>query len=308
MQYVHGIFTQLAHRMHRPQEEPLHDVGFDLTPVRQFIHRSPPPPQPGPAAPTPTVYVHTAWTPARLPHPLCRSSARSISGSARPSSARCLRRLPCGPSRPLCCSASASTRSSCGPACSWCWSVSGGRAFVLGLPGGTGGTRADEARRSMMHGQSCSQGSGPRTPSLRAPLLPAPAVCQALRIVTFSVTQLPGPSYHCRAGEATAVRPWPEHWTGHVVVDVGRQMSKSCGDLIFSSHTTFMLTGAPPLPRRASPLPSPVHQPTLTHDARLRNSRPLSAPHAASAARAPFTHTHHSQASWLTPSTASGRP
>lgn len=34
MQYVHGIFTQLAHRMHRPQEEPLHDVGFDLTPVR----------------------------------------------------------------------------------------------------------------------------------------------------------------------------------------------------------------------------------------------------------------------------------
>ena len=34
MQYVHGIFTQLAHRMHQPQEEPLHDVGFDLTPVR----------------------------------------------------------------------------------------------------------------------------------------------------------------------------------------------------------------------------------------------------------------------------------
>lgn len=33
MQYVHGIFTQLAHRMHHPQELPLHDVGFDLTPV-----------------------------------------------------------------------------------------------------------------------------------------------------------------------------------------------------------------------------------------------------------------------------------
>ena len=33
MQYVHGIFTQLAHRMHHPQEEPLHDVGFELTPV-----------------------------------------------------------------------------------------------------------------------------------------------------------------------------------------------------------------------------------------------------------------------------------
>jgi len=28
-----------------------------------------------------------------------------------------------------------------------------------------------------------------------------PAVCQALRIITFSVTQLPGPSFHCRAGQ-----------------------------------------------------------------------------------------------------------
>ena len=34
MQYVHGIFTQLAHRMHTPQEEPLPDLGFELTPVR----------------------------------------------------------------------------------------------------------------------------------------------------------------------------------------------------------------------------------------------------------------------------------
>lgn len=37
MQYVHGIFTQLAHRMHQPQDEPLHDVGFDLTPVRVML-------------------------------------------------------------------------------------------------------------------------------------------------------------------------------------------------------------------------------------------------------------------------------
>lgn len=34
MQYVHGIFTQLAHRMHTPAAEPLHDLGFDLIPVR----------------------------------------------------------------------------------------------------------------------------------------------------------------------------------------------------------------------------------------------------------------------------------
>ena len=32
-QYVHGMSTQLAHRMHRPQEEPLGDLGFTYLPV-----------------------------------------------------------------------------------------------------------------------------------------------------------------------------------------------------------------------------------------------------------------------------------
>jgi hypothetical protein len=32
-QYVHAMATQLAHRMHRPLAQPLHDVGFDLLPV-----------------------------------------------------------------------------------------------------------------------------------------------------------------------------------------------------------------------------------------------------------------------------------
>ena len=67
--------------------------------------------------------------------------------------------------------------------------------------------------------------------------------CQLLRIASFSVTQLPGSSFHCRAGEPTAVRPWPEHWTGHLVFDLNRQLTKSCGDLIFSSHTIFTLSG-----------------------------------------------------------------
>jgi len=41
-----------------------------------------------------------------------------------------------------------------------------------------------------------------------------------------------------------AIRPWPEHWTGHVYIqDVQRAAHKSCGDLLFSSHTIFMLTG-----------------------------------------------------------------
>jgi hypothetical protein len=32
------------------------------------------------------------------------------------------------------------------------------------------------------------------------------AVCQSLRIVSFSVTQLPGPAPHCRLGTPTAHR------------------------------------------------------------------------------------------------------
>lgn len=39
------------------------------------------------------------------------------------------------------------------------------------------------------------------------------------------------------------MREMPKHWWGHVVVDVGRQATHGCGDLIFSSHTTFVLTG-----------------------------------------------------------------
>ena len=33
-QYVHAMSTQLAHRMHRPMVEPLHDIGFEILPVR----------------------------------------------------------------------------------------------------------------------------------------------------------------------------------------------------------------------------------------------------------------------------------
>lgn len=74
-------------------------------------------------------------------------------------------------------------------------------------------------------------------------LLVTIVVCQLLRIASFSATSLPGPSFHCRAGQATAVRAWPEHWWQHLVLDVEQQVSKGCGDLIFSSHTIFLLAG-----------------------------------------------------------------
>jgi hypothetical protein len=35
----------------------------------------------------------------------------------------------------------------------------------------------------------------------------------------------------------------PSAWWGHVAVDLGRQATHGCGDLIFSSHTTFVLVG-----------------------------------------------------------------
>nr|ADI46956.1 MTM1058 [Volvox carteri f. nagariensis] len=150
MQYVHGVFTQLAHRMHQPQELPLHDVGFDLTPEL------------GP---------EEHWV------------SEAIFGVAF-------------------------------------------ATFVL-----------------WTFSPFVSQRKRFYTVVMWTRLLMVLVVCQALRIVTFSVTQLPGPSFHCRANEQTSRRPWPAHWTGHLVVDVSRQVSKSCGDLIFSSHTTFILTG-----------------------------------------------------------------
>jgi hypothetical protein len=66
-------------------------------------------------------------------------------------------------------------------------------------------------------------------------------VCQLLRIISFTVTQLPAPNYHCRTGEPTAIKPMPRNWTGHLLVDVGQQATKGCGDLVFSSHTIFIL-------------------------------------------------------------------
>lgn len=68
-------------------------------------------------------------------------------------------------------------------------------------------------------------------------------VCQTLRIISFLSTQLPAPNYHCREGEPTATMAWPDHWHEHFVIDPVEQAAFGCGDLIFSSHTTFVLVG-----------------------------------------------------------------
>lgn len=150
MQYVHGIFTQLAHRMHHPQPEPLHDIGFELTPELGPEH---------------------FWV----------SEAIFITMFI---------------------------------------------SFVLW----TFTPFFFQEKRFY-------------TAVLWARILMVLVACQALRILSFSVTQLPGSSHHCRLPEPTARRDWPKHWSGHVLIDVQRQATRSCGDLIFSSHTTFVLTG-----------------------------------------------------------------
>ena len=149
MQYVHGIFTQLAHRMHQPGEL-LHDVGFELTPEL-------------------------------------------------------------------------------GPGMFWVSELIFGTLFVMFFVWTF--TPFFFYRKRFY------------TVVLWCRLLMVLVVCQVLRILSFSFTQLPGPAYHCRDGEATAIRPWPDHWYEHLFVDVKRVSTKSCGDLIFSSHTIFMLTG-----------------------------------------------------------------
>ncbi|XP_074354082.1 phosphatidylinositol:ceramide inositolphosphotransferase 2-like isoform X2 [Apium graveolens] len=64
--------------------------------------------------------------------------------------------------------------------------------------------------------------------------------CQALRILTFYSTQLPGPNYHCREGSRSATLPRPDHIMKYFIV-IPRGMLYGCGDLIFSSHMIFSL-------------------------------------------------------------------
>ena len=77
-----------------------------------------------------------------------------------------------------------------------------------------------------------------------AAALPALVLCQALRIACFQATRLPSPAPHCLSGAETPVKPRPAHWWQYVVVNVVTQASKSCGDLIFSSHMIFALSFA----------------------------------------------------------------
>ncbi|KAI3937470.1 hypothetical protein MKW98_018769 [Papaver atlanticum] len=64
---------------------------------------------------------------------------------------------------------------------------------------------------------------------------------QALRIVTFYSTQLPGPNYHCREGSPLATLPRPKNVAEVLLINFPKGVIYGCGDLIFSSHMIFTL-------------------------------------------------------------------
>ncbi|KAJ7540285.1 hypothetical protein O6H91_10G007700 [Diphasiastrum complanatum] len=66
-------------------------------------------------------------------------------------------------------------------------------------------------------------------------------VSQALRIVTFLSTQLPGPNYHCREGSPAATLPPPKNIAEVININFPYGVIYGCGDLIFSSHMIFAI-------------------------------------------------------------------
>ncbi|XP_068644104.1 phosphatidylinositol:ceramide inositolphosphotransferase 2-like isoform X2 [Aristolochia californica] len=64
---------------------------------------------------------------------------------------------------------------------------------------------------------------------------------QALRIITFYSTQLPGPNYHCREGSKLARLPHPDSILEVLLINFPHGVIYGCGDLIFSSHMIFTL-------------------------------------------------------------------
>lgn len=72
------------------------------------------------------------------------------------------------------------------------------------------------------------------TTLIAARFLAVAALAQALRIVSFLVTSLPGPNYHCRPNSKHYDPP-----TGLYDIFTSQDPFTHCGDLVFSSHTIF---------------------------------------------------------------------
>jgi sphingomyelin synthase-related protein 1 len=184
-QYVHGIFTQLAYRVHQPQAQPLPDLGFKILPVRESV----------------VFFLHPVHAPSP-PHP----TRHSRKHNTLPQTTQIHKQ-----ELDLHWVSEAVFYTLFASVILWTFSP-----FVTRRPTFT-------------------------TAGLFAAALPAFVLCQALRIASFMSTWLPGPAPHCRAGVPTDRLAYPAHWWGWVAVNVVRQSSMSCGDLIFSSHLIYVL-------------------------------------------------------------------
>ncbi len=72
-------------------------------------------------------------------------------------------------------------------------------------------------------------------------------MCQSLRILSFTVTQLPAPNYHCRSPAVTAIKAMPEHWWGHLYI---QNLKQQVRQLNYNAHEAESLH---PLLRHNSP-------------------------------------------------------
>ena len=79
------------------------------------------------------------------------------------------------------------------------------------------------------------------------------SAAQVLRVISFTLTSLPSPAVHCRLDPEGNLPPGydpPRTWKDVVWNDIPN-VSKGCGDLLFSSHTTFALVFALSITRYA---------------------------------------------------------
>jgi len=79
------------------------------------------------------------------------------------------------------------------------------------------------------------------------------SVAQVLRVISFTLTSMPSPAVHCRLDPDGNLPPGydpPATWKDVVWNDIPN-VSKGCGDLLFSSHTTFALVFALSIARYA---------------------------------------------------------
>lgn len=107
------------------------------------------------------------------------------------------------------------------------------------FPGGSISSRSTSGRsRSLQQPQSGDDSSRPLlfTFMMLTRFTKVVIIAQTLRCIAFLTTSLPGPNYHCRPGAPDYAPP-----DGWFEIFARQDAFKGCGDLVFSSHTIFLV-------------------------------------------------------------------